>query len=189
MTTISGVSPNSYGYNAPATSTGGSVSKKPNAGVAQSTSLSSVENTLASLGGSSSSPLTYNATGLLNSLQQATSAKATTATTSVQAAQQAVLAAENVVTETLNSLTSGSSSNSSTSDNSALFGLPGASGTSDPFGLAQGSLSKPATNTSPAGSSGAQAAYDAVLAAENVVTETLNSLASGSSSNSPNSKI
>lgn len=125
MTTISSVSPSGYGYSAPATSVGGSNSKKSNAGVAQAAIPSSVENIFASLEGNSSLPLTYNAAGLLNSFQQAISAKSTTTTTSAQAAQQAILAAENVITETLNSLSSGSSPNSSASDNSALFSLHG----------------------------------------------------------------
>ena len=183
MTTISNISPSSvYEYNAPATSAGNSVSQKSNAVVAQSAaSLSPVKSTLASLGSSPSLPLTYNAAGLLNSFQQATPAKSTTATTSAQAAQDAILATENAVTETLNSLVSSLSSNSSTSDTSALFGLPGTSAVNNPFGLAKGSSP---TSTSTAGSSGAQTAQNAILAAENAVTETLNSLVSGLSSNS-----
>lgn len=185
MTTIPSVSPGGYGYSTPVTGTGDTVSQKPGA-KAQPANLPSLENSLVSLGGNPTSPLTYNAAGLLNSFQQAASAKPATATTSMQAAKQAILTAENAVTEALNSLTSGSSPNSSASDNSALFSLPGTIATNNQLGLAQGLLSKPA-NTPASGSTSAQTAQQAVIAVENAITETLNSLTSGSSPNSPRS--
>jgi len=185
MTTISSVLPSGYGNSATAASAGSSVRNKPNAGGAQLASSAPVASSYATFGGNSPLPLTYNAAGLLNAFQQATSAKPSAGKAGLQAAQQAVFAAKNAITETLNSLSSGSSpNNSSTSDNSALFSLPGISSATNPFGLAQGSLSKSATNASTAGSSSAQAAQQAVFAAENAVTETLNSLLSGSSPNS-----
>lgn len=178
MTTVSSISPTSvYENYAPAKRASGSTGQKSGGETAQpAANLPTAESIFTSLGSNSSSPLTYNATGLLHSFQLATSAKSTSATTSAQAAQNAILAAENVVTQTLNSLTLSSSSNSASSDNSALFGLPGASG-ANPSELTRDSLS----NASTTGSPGTQASYDAaILAAKNVVTETLNSLASNS---------
>ena len=187
MTTISNTSQSSvFEHSTPATNAGNFIGKKSNAGVAQAAaSLPSVENTSASLGASPPLPLTYNASGQLNSLPQAAPAKSTAATTSVQAAKDAILAAENAVTETLNSLISGPSSNSSAPDTSALFGLPGTSAVNNPLELAKGSLLNASTN----GSSGAQTAQNAILAAENAVTETLGSLVSPLPSNSSGSGI
>lgn len=174
MATISGVQPSSvYGYSA---TTAKSAAKPAEA--AQTAAAQPPVNTFTASGSSSSTPLTYNATGLL------ASSRTTAATTSAQAAQQAFFAAENVVTQTLNSLASGTSSSPSGSDTSSLFSLPGTTGTSDPFGLSQAAL----PNTK-AGNSSAQNAQNAVLAAQNAVTDTLNSLASGFSSNTPSSGV
>jgi hypothetical protein len=198
MATVSGISASStYGGNAPVTGAGVSVSQKPNAQnsnavTAQSaSSLSALESVFASSGSGLSLPLTYNAAGLLNSSGQATAL--TPAKTSAQAAQNAVLAAQNVVTQTLGSLFAGSSPNADDSSNSSgsavssLLGLPGTLGTSgsnDPFGSLQNPLLNTPSSASAKSGSAAKTVQDAVLAAENAVTNTLDSLTSGSSAHS-----
>jgi len=99
MSTISGVTPSSaYSYNAPVTSAN-PVVQTADAGLAQTAvSLSAEGNIVATLGGGSSSSLTYDAAGLLNSLVQAG-----TATSSAQ--------------------TSGNSSNPATAQNSTDQGI------------------------------------------------------------------
>jgi len=163
-----------YGYTAPATSTA-------SAALAQSATRLAVTDTLASLGSSSPSPLTYNAAGLLSSFQQATSN--TSNTTPAQAAQNALLQVEYAITQTMDSLISGTSSNSSSTDISPLFSLPGTSNTN---GLSGNSLLNGATSTS-GSNSAQQAAQNAVLSAQYAVAQALNSLTSGSSSNSSSS--
>lgn len=183
MTTVSNIpTSNAYGYNAPVASASSSVSRKPSQ-AAVPPNAAGLESTLASLGGNSSSlPLTYNAAGLINSFQQATPSNSTAAMTRAQQAQAAVFAAEAAVTETLNSMfktdSSSDSSSSSGSDISSLLALPGTSNTTDMFGLLQGAP----------GSSTPQTAQEAMLAAENVITNTLNSLGAGSLSNSSTQK-
>lgn len=174
MATVSSISTsNAYGYGASAIGASQSASQKS----AQVAAQAAVESTLTSLGGNSSSPLTYNAAGLVSAFQQAKSAYATTPTTSAQQAQAAVLAAETAVTETLASLlTAGSSkdsSNPSGSDISPLFSLPGTSQAKDPFGMLQ--------STPKTGASGAQTTQESFFAVENVITNTLGSLGANSS--------
>jgi hypothetical protein len=89
MTTIPGVTPSSaYGYNAPITSAS-NVAKTSDSGLAQTAvSLSAAGSIVATLGGGSSSPLTYDAAGLLNSLVQAGTAPTSAQTASTQATAQ-----------------------------------------------------------------------------------------------------
>lgn len=182
MTTISGISsPNISAYKTPATGAGGSASAQANAaGATQpAVSQSAVDSVLATLGNNASSPLTYNAAGLLGSRQPVPSPAAGATKTSMQAAKDAVVAAENVVTDTLNSLLSNSPADqsvSSSSDVSALFGLPATSNAGKP--LLSSSVSTASTNS---------AAQNAVITAQNVVTSTLASLGAVSSPNSSGS--
>ena len=129
MSTISSVTPSSvYSYNAPITNAG-SVVQTANAGLAQTAvSLSAEGNIVATLGGGSSSSLTYDAAGLLNSLAQAG-----TATSSVQ--------------------TAGNSSNPATAQNSTDQGIvstltssPTTSGVYNSSGTLQGLQSNTSAN-------------------------------------------
>lgn len=172
MSTIPGVTATgTYGYTATATDPISAPS------VQLAAAQLAVTETLASLGSNTSSPLTYNAAGLLNSLQQTTSN--TSNTTPAQAAQNALLQVEYAITQTMDSLVSGTSSNSSSTDTSPLFSLPGTVGANGLFG---NSLLNGATSTP--GSSAQQTAQNAVLSAQYAVTQALSSLTSGSSSNS-----
>ncbi len=183
MATVSGVSTSGvYGYNV-AASTG--VATSASAQLAASQAL--VTSTLVSLGNAPASALTYNAAGLLNSFQQATSNASTNTTTSAQTAQNAILEAQNIITQTLNSLASGSSANTTatSTDIYSLLGLNGTSGSNNASGLVQG----PLLNTSTTGSAKAQAAQNAFLVAQYAVTQALTSLASSSSSSLSNSRI
>jgi hypothetical protein len=175
MSTVSSVSTsNAYGYSLALTGAGVAASSSANAVKAQVAAIqSSLVGTLASLGNNnSSSALTYNAAGLLNTFQQVQSNQTAVGTTSAQAAQNAILAANNTITQTLSSLASGSSSKQTSSDLYSLLGLTAASGSSNSLGLSQGS----SLNTTAAAGTKAQASQNAVLAAQNVVTQTLNSL-------------
>lgn len=176
MSTIPGVSSTGLlGYTTPPTNPVG-------AALAQSAAIQlSVISTLTSLGGNSSSPLTYDAAGLFGAIQQTPSNTANT--TPAQAAQNAYLQVEYAITQTMGSLISGSSSNSSSSDVSSLFTLPGTAGTDGLFGS-----SLPNGITSTTGSTTAQqAAQNAVLSAQYAITQALNSLTSGTTSNSSSS--
>ncbi|MDX8400098.1 MAG: hypothetical protein R8K20_07595 [Gallionellaceae bacterium] len=190
MSVISGVaSNNAYTNNVTASRAAGAVTSKENSASSQpKVSQSALESVVATLGNSASTPLTYNASGLFKSPQPAAASSPNTASTSAQAAKDAVFAAENVVTNTLNSLLSGSSadSSSSSSDFLAPFSSPGtsASNSNDPFGSPQSaSLNSPNT-PSTAGGNTSQTIQEAVVASQNVVTNTLNSLGSASSSSS-----
>lgn len=177
MSTIPGVTATGlYGYTPPATNA-------VSAALAQSaTTQLSVISTLTSLGSNSSVPLTYNAAGLLNTFQQATTSN-TSNTTPAQAAQNAYLQVEYAISQTMDSLISGNSSSSSGTDLSSLFSLPGTTGTSSLFGS-----SFPNGITSATGSTSAQqAAQNAVLSAQYAITQALGLLTSGSSSNSSSS--
>ncbi len=176
MSTIPGVSSTGlYGYTSPATNA-------VSAALAQSAATQlSVISTLTSLGSNSSSPLTYDASGLFGSLQQATSNTANT--TPAQAAQNAYLQVEYAISQTMDSLISGSSSSSSGTDISSLFSLPGTTGANSLFGSVL-----PNGFTSATGSTSAQqAAQNAVLSAQYAITQALGSLTSGSSTNSSSS--
>ena len=173
MSTIPSVSSTGlYGYTAP-------TSNAVSAALAQSAATQlSVISTLTSLGSNSSSPLTYDASGLFGSLPQTISNTANT--TPAQAAQNAYLQVEYAITQTMGSLISGSSSNSSSTDVSPLFTLPGTAGTSGLFGS-----SLPNGTTSTTGSATAQqAAQNAVLSAQYAITQALNSLTSSTSNSS-----
>lgn len=171
MSTISSVSTNGYGYNAPASSA-------VSAALAQSAATQlSVTNTLASLGSNSSAPLTYNAAGLLSAFQQTVSNTSNNTTTKEQSAQNAFLQVEYAISQTMNSLISGSSSNANTSDISSLFNLSGTSDTNGIFGSPTGSLLSSST-----GSTSAQAAQYAVINAQYAVTQALGTLTSSPSS-------
>lgn len=176
MSTIPSVSSTGlYGYTAPA-------ANAVSAALAQSAATQlSVISTLTSLGGNSSSPLTYDESGLFGAIQQAPSS--TTNTTPAQAARNAYLQVEYAIMQTTGSLISGSSSNSSNSDVSPLFTLPGTAGTS---GLLGSSLPNGTTSTTGVATA-QQAAQNAVLAAQYAITQALGSLISGSSSNSSSS--
>jgi hypothetical protein len=144
MTNISGLSSsNIAAYSAPAQKT----SAVPAAATHASPSTVSLLNS-----STSSTPLTYNATGQLNASTQST-------TSAMQAAQNAVLTTQNALTQTLSSLMSGSASGTSTTD---MFG--NTTDTNDPF----------AANTSTPGGITAQAAQSAYLATQNIITQSLN---------------
>jgi hypothetical protein len=176
MSTIPGVSATgTYGYTAPTTDPTSAPSVQ-----AAAAQLAVIE-TLTSLGSSSPSPLTYNAAGLLSTLQQGTSN--TSNTTPAQAAQNALLQVEYAITQTMDTLISGTSSNSSSTDTSPLFSLPGTVATSGLLGNALPNGIAPATGST----SAQQAAQNAVLSAQYAVTQALASLTSGSSSNSSSS--
>jgi hypothetical protein len=173
MSTIPGITATgTYGYMAPATDPTSAPS------VQAAAAQLAVMETLTSLGSSSPSPLTYNAAGLLSTLQQGTSN-----TTPAQAAQNALLQVEYAITQTMDSLISGTSSNSSSTDITSLFSLPGTAGTG---GLLGNSLPNGIAQTT-GSTSAQQAAQNAVLSAQYAVTQALNSLTSGSSSNSSSS--
>ncbi len=117
---------------------------------ATSANPSSLTSVFTALSGNSPAPLTYNAAGMLGS------------TTSAQAAQNAVIAAQNAMTQTLDSMMSGSQTKSSAAD---LFG----SGT------------PPEQTAAPqaTGKMTAQTAQQAYLDAQNVITQSLNSITQG----------
>lgn len=153
MTSVSSVSTSStYGYSAPTTGVSAVASQKTDQAAVQK-SLAALESALTSFGSNPSSPLTYNASGLLDSFQQATP-NSTTATTSAERAQAAVLAAQVAVTNTLSSLLStddsSGSSDSSGSDILSLFTLPG-------------------TSNSVAGGTGTQTTLDTLLSVQNTI--------------------
>ena len=173
MSTIPGISATgTYGYTAPTTDPTSAPSVQ-----ATAAQLAVIE-TLTSLGSSSPSPLTYNAAGLLSTLQQGTSN--TSNTTPAQAAQNALLQVEYAITQTMDSLISGTSSNSSSTDITSLFSLPGTAATSGLLGNSLLNGIAPATG----GTSAQQTAQNAVLSAQYAVTQALASLTSGSSGNS-----
>jgi hypothetical protein len=138
-----------------------------------------VINTLASLGGNSSSPSTYNFADLLSSFQQAIPGTSNNATTSAQAAQNALLSVEYAIAQTLGSLTSGASPNTASTDIFSLINPAGLSGTGGPYGSSPGAFMNGFT-----GSTRAEAARYAVLNAQYAVTQALGSLGSNSSSRS-----
>ncbi|MDX8379647.1 MAG: hypothetical protein R8K48_06330 [Gallionella sp.] len=72
----------------------------------QSTAPVALASKLNSAPARSSSPLTYNAAGLINAFEPAN--KSTTSSVSQQAAQQAAIEAQSAINQTLNSLMSGS---------------------------------------------------------------------------------
>ncbi len=174
MSTVSSVSTsNAYGYSLALTSAGVAAGSNAQAVKAQAAAIqSSLVSTLVSLGNNnSSSALTYNASGLLSSLQPASS-NATTAISRAQSAQNAVLAADNAITQALSSLASGSAAKQTSTDIYSLLGLTTAAGSGNFLGLTQGSL----LNSTVTGGSKAQTSQSAVLAAQYAVTQTLNSL-------------
>jgi hypothetical protein len=166
-----------------ATATGGNtaVTAKPKpAGNAQPlSSRTAVESVVASLGNSDASPLAYNAAGLLGSFPTSTTANSNSVMTSAQQTQAAILEAENTVTQTLASLfstnTASTTSHSSNSDISSLFSLPGTINNNNLFGLSRNTIPNSTSN-------GGTAAQNALLATENAITNTLNSLGASSSS-------
>jgi hypothetical protein len=147
MTTISGLSASVISGY---TIKSGSVNTNAASTNAASANPSSLTGVFTALSGSSSAPLTYNAAGLLGS------------TTSAQTAQDAVIAAQNAMTQTLDSMMSGSQTKSSAAD---LFGS----------GTPPGQTAAPRTNTT--GKMTAQTAQQAYLDAQNVITQSLNSIA------------
>jgi hypothetical protein len=147
------------------------------AALAQSAAVQlSVINTLASMGGNSSTPSTYNFADLLSSFQQATSGTTNNATTGTQAAQNAFLGVEYAISQTLSSLLSGSSPDTSNSDIFSLVNPAGTSATNGLFGSSSGTFLNGFT-----GSTSAEAAHYAVLNAQYAVSQALNSLTSSSS--------
>jgi hypothetical protein len=185
MTTIPGVSITSfYGYTAPAPSAGSSANSTNNAPGSVPGNQLSLESTLVSLSNGASSPLTYNAAGLISALQPTTPSSVANATSGVQAAQDAVLAAENLITQTLSALTSGTTSNSSSSDISSLFALTGTTATNYIYGSTLDSLLNPTNNNASTNIPGAQSAQDAILNAQYALNQALASLAANSTSNS-----
>jgi len=174
MTTISGVSPSALqSYTTSATK-----AASPDTNATPSASRFSGVDAFIPSSTNTATPLTYNAAGQFSASQQANTVPPPAQQTSAQAAHQAVLAAENVVTQTLNSLASGSSSNSSNSDTSSLFNLPGTSSSNQ-------AAPTPATSSN----SSSNNAQNAIVSAQNAVTDTLNTLASGFSSNAPSAGL
>lgn len=153
MSTIPAVSSsNSYAYllqNKNTTQT--TATQSPLAGV-----IATLGNT------SSSSALTYNSGGLLNSVQKAAS---TTPATPAQTAQSAVLAAQAAVTQALGDIMSGSNSSNNSSSSTDIFGA--STTTNDP-------LSQLTTSTSNTTAKTAQSTY---MSAQDAVTKALNSIA------------
>jgi hypothetical protein len=136
-----------------------------------------VINTLASLGGNSSSPSAYSFADLLISFQQATPATPNNAATGAQSAQNAFLNVEYAITQTLSSLMYGSSADSSGTDIFSLMNPAGTSATNGLFGSSSGTFMNGLV-----GSSSAQAAQYAVLNAQYALTQVLSSMTSGLSS-------
>jgi hypothetical protein len=134
-----------------------------------------VINTLASLGGNSSSPSAYSFADLLISFQQATPATPNNAATGTQSAQNAFLNVEYAITQTLSSLMYGSSPDSSGTDIFSLMNPAGTSATNGLFGTSSGMFMNGL-----AGSNSAQAAQYAVLNAQYALTQALSSMTSGS---------
>lgn len=140
MSTISNVSfiPK---YTPASTAVSGASPIKSSAPVALASKLNSAP-------ASSSSPLTYNAAGLINAFEQAN--KSTTGSVSQRVAQQAAIEAQSAINQTLNSLMSGATDTQKT----------------DIFGSNTASLTPTGTSTSTA-----QAAQNAYVAAQDAVTK------------------
>jgi hypothetical protein len=173
MTTISSVSPASIsGYNAPLANAANSASPASHTNAQTNATqtaanASAIASTITTLNNAASAPLTYSPNGLLKptqSVQPAQPVSTALPVTPLQTAQTAVLAAQNVVTQTMDSMFSTSPASSSASN---LFSTGAAA--NDPLGLASPTANSP-TGTS---SSSAQTAY---LAAQNAVTQALNSI-------------
>lgn len=168
MSTISSVSPTNF-YSTSSTTSATAVSapkaeSKPSSEVVQST--------VTRLGNAPSEALTYNSAGLYGALQLASQSpssqqaqQAQSTPTTQQDAQNAVRAAQDAITQAQASL--GSSSSGSGSD---PFSLDGSGNNNDPFALQSASSSS-------SGKTDTQAAQDAVLSAQNSVSNTLGSLA------------
>lgn len=135
-----------------------------------------VINTLASLGGNSSSPSTYSFADLLISFQQATPATSNNAVTGAQSAQNAFLNVEYAITQTLSSLMYGSSPDSSGTDIFSLINPAGTSASNGLFGSSSGTFMNGLV-----GSTSAQASQYAVLNAQYALTQALSSMTSSSS--------
>jgi hypothetical protein len=147
------------------------------AAIAQSAAVQlSVINTLASMGGNSAAPSTYNFADLLSAFQQTTPSTSGNATTGAQAAQNAFLGVEYAITQTLSSLLSGSSPDTSNADIFSLVNPAGTSATNGLFGSSSGTFLNGFT-----GSTSAEVAHYAVLNAQYAVSQALNSLTSSSS--------
>ncbi len=157
MSTVSNVSAsNVLAYTAntnSAAATTGSASKAETNAAAST--ASPTESTIVTLSKASTpAPQTYNASGVVNSNK----------TSDIQQAQAAVLAAQNSISNALSSITGSASSGS---DATAALALPGNSNqTQDSSGL----------STSTSVISGNQTPLDAVLASQNVISNTLATL-------------
>ncbi len=138
-----------------------------------------VINTLASLGGNSSSPSAYGFADLLISFQQTTPATPNNAATGAQTAQNAFLNVEYAITQTLRSLMYGASPDSSSTDIFSLINPAGPSATNGLLGSSSGTFMNGLT-----GSTSAQASQYAVLNAQYAVNLALASLTSNTNSSS-----
>jgi hypothetical protein len=136
-----------------------------------------VINTLASLGGNSSTPSTYSFADLLISLQQTVPATSNNATTGAPSAQDAFLGVEYAISQTLSSLVSGSSPNSTSTDIFSLLYPAGTAANTGLFGTSPGAFMNGFT-----GSTSAQAAQYAALNAQYALNLTLASLTSNPAS-------
>ena len=165
MSTISGVS---------STTTYGTTSSTVNTTKTTPTaaSVAAVVNPFTSTSTNSTSPLTYNSTGLMNAFQQATAN--TTATSSAQNARNTYLAVQDAVTQALGSLMT--DPNSSNSSNTDIFGASTTSNANDPFGFTSSSGTITAPGASPTTTT-AKTAQSAYQAAQDAVTQSLNSIA------------
>lgn len=135
-----------------------------------------VINTLASLGGNSSSPSAYGFADLLISFQQPAQAASSNADNVPQTARNAFLNVEYAITQTLSSLMYGSSPDSSGTDIFSLINPAGTPATNGLSGSSSGTFMNGLT-----GSSSAQAARYAAINAQYAVNLALGSLTSGSS--------
>lgn len=184
MASLSGVS--TAGVNVVNTTNTGTaltaISRTNDAALQTAAIQSSVVNTLVTLGSSRNTALTYNASGLLNTYPQVSSA--TQEPTTVQAAQDALLATQNVISQTLSSLSSAASANTATSGFTSLLGSNGTLATYNSSGLVQASF----PNSTVTGQVDAQSAQNAVLQAQYSVTQAMGSLAAGVLPNQPVSR-
>ena len=174
MSTISGVSPSTtYSATGSTASTTQTTSTAANAATTASTaSAAAVVNPFTSTSANTASPLTYNATGLMNAFQQATAN--TPATSSAQNARNTYLAVQDAVTQALGSLMT--DPNSSNSSNTDIFGASTTSNANDPFGFTSSSGTITAPGALPTTTT-AKTAQNAYQAAQDAVTQSLNSIA------------
>lgn len=161
MTTISSTTlATLYKYNAPSGASASSGASTVTAEQQPVNVSSPPESTTTSFGNGSSSPLTYNAAGLMDAFRQATANKPS-GSSPAQTARDAIIVAENAITQTQGSLGASSPASTSVSDILSL-------GSDQTNGLSGSPAATVSTN--------AQSAQTAYLAAENAITKAQGSL-------------